>query len=170
MKHTRLLGWLSVASLLLGLAPAAPAKEEAGKFLDELHRRGYGEVTIDYLDYLKQFNLLPEDVAANWDLYQSRGWRMAISEAFNEKEVEDRTAKARTFLDKYLKDHSDAPEVGEEVVEWGDMSFKAGLRLLGQARMAKDTEKKEAFSVRGAPPSKRPGHASSNRSSCTARI
>ncbi len=148
MKHSRWLVSLFGLSLVFALASAAPAKEEAEKFLDRLHDRGYGEVMLDYLDYLKQFNLLPEDVAANWDLYQSRGWRMSIGESFNEKEVEDRTTKAKTFLDKYLKDHPDSPEVGEEVVEWGDMSFKAGLRLLGQARITKDKEKKDALTLK----------------------
>ncbi len=148
MKHSHWLGCLFAVSLVLTLAPQAPAKEEADKFLEELHHRGYGEVTIDYLDFLKQSKLLPEDVAENWDLYQLRGWRMSISEAFNDKEAEERTTKAKAFLDKFLKDHPDSPAVGEEVAEWGDMSFKAGLRLLGQARMAKDAEKKEALSLK----------------------
>ena len=148
MKHSRWLAWLFVVSLSLAFPAAGTAKEEADKFLDQLHRHGYGEVTLDYLDYLKQFNLLPEDVAENWDLYQARGWRMAITESFNEKEVEERTTKAKTFLDKFIKGHPESADVGEEVSEWGDMSFKAGLRLLGQSRIAKDTEKKDAFTLK----------------------
>ena len=144
MKHSRLLAWLFVAFLSLAVSPLATAKEEADKFLEKLHVQGYGEVMLDYLDYLKQFNLLPEDVAENWDLYQSRGWRMAISESFNPTEVEERTTKAKTFLDKYIKNHPDSPAIGEEVIAWADISFKEGLRQLGQARIAKEKEKKDA--------------------------
>ncbi len=140
--------WLSAGcfvGLLLALASPAGAKEEADRFLEELNRRGYGEVTLTYLDFLKQSNLLPEDVAENWDLYQSRGWRLAINEAFNDKEVEERTAKAKALLDKFLKDHPESPDVGEEVAEWGDMTFKSGLRLFAQTRITKDADKKDAL-------------------------
>ncbi len=145
MKYSRCLVCLSAASLLALLAPAAMAKEEVDEFLEQLQDHGYGEVTLDYLGYLKETQQLPPDVTANLDLYQSRGWRMAIGEAFNDKEAEERTVKAKEFLDKYIKDHPGSPEVGEEVAEWGDMSFKSGLRLLGQSRIAKDKEKKAAL-------------------------
>ena len=124
------------------LAATASAKEAAHKFLDKLRERGYGEVTLDYLDYLKQHQLVPDDVAADWDLYVSRAWRLAVGEAFNAKEVAERREKAQTQLEKYLKEHPDSALATEEVAEWGSMSLKDGLRLVDQAQASKDVDRK----------------------------
>src|ERR1700729_3045882 len=100
--------WLALPLVLL-LAASAGAKEAAQQFLEKLQARGYGETALDYLAYLKEHELVPEDMTADWDLWQSKAWRLAIAEAFNPKEVAERREKAQTLLEKYLKEHPDAP-------------------------------------------------------------
>ncbi len=137
--------WLTLAVVLpaaWALAGSATAKEAAHEFLDKLRERGYGEVTLDYLAYLKQNQLVPDDVAADWDLYESRAWRLAVGEAFNPKEAAERREKAQSQLEKYLKEHPDSALASEEVSEWGTMLLKEGLRLLEQAGVSKDPERK----------------------------
>ncbi len=46
------------------------------------------------------------------------------------------------------QDQPDAPDIGEEAARWGNTSLTAGLRLLGQARIAKDKEKNHAFTLK----------------------
>ncbi len=143
--RSNFLYWLTLAVVFpatWALASAAVAKEAAHEFLDKLRERGYGEVTLDYLAYLKQNQLVPDDIAADWDFYESRAWRLAIGEAFNPKEVAERREKAQSQLEKFLKEHPDSALATEEVGEWGAMSLKEGLRLLDQAQASKDPERK----------------------------
>ena len=63
--RSNFLHWLTLAVVLpaaWALASAAAAKEAAHEFLDKLRDRGYGEVTLDYLAYLKEHQLVPDDV------------------------------------------------------------------------------------------------------------
>ncbi|HEY1786257.1 MAG TPA: hypothetical protein VGG30_11935 [Pirellulales bacterium] len=124
------------------LASTAVAKEAAHAFIDKLRERGYGEVTLDYLTYLKEHQLVPDDVAADWDLYESRAWRLSVGEAFNPKEVAERREKAQAQLEKYLKEHPNSALATEEVSEWGAMSLKEGLRLVDQAQGSKEADRK----------------------------
>jgi cellulose synthase operon protein C len=135
----KLLCWLSL-SVFLAVASVATAKEAAHQFLEKLRVRGYGEVTLDYLDYLKQQNLVPADMTGDWDLYQARAWRLAIGEAFNAKEVAERREKAQGLLEKYLKEHPESALAAEEVSEWGTMGLKEGLKLADQAQASKDPD------------------------------
>ena len=41
--------------------------------VQKLGEQGYGEVTCDYLEYLKAHHSVPEDVQKNWNLTQARG-------------------------------------------------------------------------------------------------
>ncbi|HEX4143027.1 MAG TPA: hypothetical protein VHY91_05715 [Pirellulales bacterium] len=143
--RSNFLHWLGLAFVLpaaWAVASVAGAKEAAHEFLDRLRDRGYGEVTLDYLAYLKEHQLVPDDVESDWDLYQARAWRLAIAEAFNPTEVTERREKAQSLLEKYLKEHPDSVLATEEVAEWGTMSLKEGLRLLDQAQASKDPERK----------------------------
>jgi hypothetical protein len=143
--RSNFLHWLTLAVVLpaaWALSSVAAGKEAAHEFLDKLRQRGYGEITLDYLDYLKEHQLVPDDIEANWDLYQSRAWRLAIGEAFNPKEVAERREKAQAQLDKYLKEHPDSLLAIEEVAEWGSMSLKDGIRLLDQSQASKDPDRK----------------------------
>ena len=101
--RSNLLNWLTLAVVLpavWALASTAVAKEAAHEFLDKLRDRGYGEVTLDYLDYLKEHQLVPDDIAAEWDLYQARAWRLSVDEAFNPKEAAERREKAQSQLEQ----------------------------------------------------------------------
>ena len=60
--RSNFLHWLTLVVVLpaaCALASMAAAKEAAHEFLDKLRDRGYGEVTLDYLEYLKAISWPP---------------------------------------------------------------------------------------------------------------
>ncbi len=124
---------------------AAPlgAEEPVLEFLHAAQDHGYGEVAIDYLEQLQGGGRLPKELSETLDLELSRSYRIAVSEAFNAAEAEQRLAKAQSHLDSFLKQHADHPEVARAIESWGDIGLDRALHRIRQAASVKDPQLKE---------------------------
>src|SRR5262245_3551264 len=107
----RAIGGLQLSLAVLSLAMSAGGEEPAREFLHAAQDRGYGEVAVDYLQRLHDSRRLPKSLTETYDLELSRSLRIAVAEAFNAGEADQRLAKAQSHLDKFLKEHPDHPEV-----------------------------------------------------------
>jgi hypothetical protein len=119
------------------------AEEPVFEFLHAAQDAGYGEVAVDYLDRLRATEKLPKELAATLDLELSRSFRIAVGEAFNAAEAEQRLAKAQKHLDKFLQEHSDHPAVGRAIESWGDIALDRALHQMRLARSTKDKGQRE---------------------------
>ncbi len=128
-----------VAAALAACGPIAAGEEPAVEFVHAAQEQGYGEIAIDYLEQLKAAGRLPPELAQTYDLELSRSYRAAASEAFNAAEAEERIAKAQSYLDKFLKEHADHPDVARAIESWGDIALD---RAINRIRLASGTRDK----------------------------
>ncbi len=139
----RLVHGLVLSAIVLSRVAASCAEEQVIEFLHAAQDQGYGEVAVDYLNRLQSQGTLPKELADTFDLELSRSYRVAVAEAFNAAEAEQRLAKAQTHLDKFLKEHPDHPEVARAMESWGDIGLDRGLQRIRLAAATKDKAQKE---------------------------
>src|SRR5689334_13607390 len=120
-RRWRLSSLVSVA--LCFITAALRGEEPALEFLRAAQDRGYGEVAVEYLEKLRAANQLPKQLAEIYDLELSRSYRIAVGEAFNAAEAEQRLAKAQAHLDAFLKAHPNHPEVARAIESWGQIAL-----------------------------------------------
>jgi tetratricopeptide (TPR) repeat protein len=143
-----------IACLAVGVvcgAVRASAEEPAEEFLRAAQDRGYGEVAVEYLEWLSAQKRLPKSLAETLDLELSRSYRIAVSESFNPAEAEARLAKAQAHLDKFLKEHPNHPEVPRAMDSWGEIALDRALSRIRQAGATKDSAQKEKYFVAARP-------------------
>jgi hypothetical protein len=121
------------------------AKEPYFEFLRAAQDRGYGEVAIEYLRQQQASGRMPPELAETLDLELSRSYRAAVAEAFNAAEAENRMAKARTHLDKFLNEHPDHGEFARAMESWGDIELDQGREQLRRATASKNPDQQQQF-------------------------
>jgi hypothetical protein len=130
--------WLLILALgLLGVQPAR-AVEPYQEFLRGLWDRGYGEDALAYLNQIQQRADLPTAVAESIDLALARSLLIAADEADSSQIATQRLASARTYLDKFLKEHPTHSEVPAANVLAGELAMARGDKLLDQAKALDD--------------------------------
>ncbi len=134
---------LSLTAALVSLAIPIAAEEPAREFLRAAQDRGYGEVAVDYLQRLHNAKSLPNNLAETYDLELSRSFRIAVGEAFNAAEADQRLVKAQSHLDKFLKEHADHPEVARAMESWGQIAVDRALQRMRQARATRDKDQRD---------------------------
>lgn len=135
--------FLFAVSLLAWLIAPAAAEHDAVEFVRAAQDRGYGEAAIDFLEKLRSRGPLPPELAETWDLEMSRSWRVAMREAYNAAEAEERLAKAQQYLDKFLKEHPNHAAAAEALGTWGDIFAERGANQLLLARRVSDAAQKQ---------------------------
>ncbi len=132
-----------LAIALAAVGAVAAAEEPVLQFLHAAQDQGYGEIAIDYLQRLKAAGRVPPELAQTFDLELSRSYRVAVAEAFNPAEAQERTAKAQAYLDKFLKEHADHPEVARAIESWGDMALDRAITRIRLASGTRDKAQQE---------------------------
>ena len=121
---------LGLGAAVLCCPVSAIAEEPVFEFLRAAQDHGYGEVSIDFLEQLRAGQRMPKELAETLDLELSRSYRVAVGEAFNAAEAEQRLAKAQTHLDKFLKEHPNHAELARAIESWGDIALDRALERL----------------------------------------
>jgi outer membrane protein assembly factor BamD (BamD/ComL family) len=136
---------LGLGAAVLCCPVSAIAEEPVFEFLRAAQDHGYGEVSIDFLEQLRAGQRMPKELAETLDLELSRSYRVAVGEAFNAAEAEQRLAKAQTHLDKFLKEHPNHAELARAIESWGDIALDRALERLRVAASVKDKAQKEKY-------------------------
>jgi tetratricopeptide (TPR) repeat protein len=143
MVSTRFVRSLCCSSVVaLAVLTALGAADE--RYLDFVHRlqeRGYGEISIQYLDRLNALPDPPDEVREVWELEMGKSLRIAADEAPNADQTQKRLADALAHIDKFLKENADHPAAAEALAALGDISMQRGQLLIKSARNATDKTK-----------------------------
>ena len=127
------LGWCS-ACLVLGLLVSnGSAEEPFHDFLHGLQEEGYGEMSILYLEQIKERPSLPEDLKATWDLEMAASLRVAAEETPNADLKQKYLVDAQGLLDKFLKEHANHEAAAKAQLTSGDISLYRAQNTLNQA-------------------------------------
>ena len=132
-----------VALVAVCATAASVAEEPVTAFLCAAQDHGYGEVAIDYLEQLRTSGRVPKELDETFDLELSRSYRIAVAEAFNAAEAEQRLAKAQSLLDKFLKEHNDHPELARAIDSWGEIALDRGIERIRSATTTQDAAQQE---------------------------
>ena len=137
------LGW-GLACLVLGLlVGSACAQEPFHEFLNGLHEEGYGELSMLYLEQIKERPSLPEDLKTTWDLEMATSLRVAAAETPNADLKQKYLVDAQGLLDKFLKEHATHDASAKAQLTSGDISLYRAQNTLTVA--LRDKVKREAL-------------------------
>ncbi len=134
---------LASAFLVLGLFVGhSRAEEPFLEFLHGLHDEGYGEMSMLYLEQIKDRAGLPEDLKTTWDLEMATSLRVASGETPNVDLKQKYLVDAQVLLDKFLKEHANHEEAAKAQLTSGDISLARAQNTLAHAlrdRTKRDT-------------------------------
>ena len=137
------LGWGS-ACLAFGLLVGnGRAEESFHDFLHGLHEGGYGELSMLYLEQIKERPSLPEDLKITWDLEMATSQRVAAEETPNADLKQKYLVDAQGLLDKFLKEHPNHEEAAKAQLTSGDISLYRAQHMLPLA--LRDKTKRDAM-------------------------
>ncbi|MDD3468385.1 MAG: hypothetical protein PHE53_00225 [Thermoguttaceae bacterium] len=111
----------------------------AAEFLASLQQRGYYDLAIDYLNWLKTSGQLPTNMSELWDLEMSRGLMEMSTHAYNEEESKKLLEQAQGHLNQFLKEHPDHPDAYRSLTIWGDFSRDAAQKTLQKIELPDTT-------------------------------
>jgi len=152
MRHSTWGRMVLVTSLVLGwLATAAPAVEQAQDFLDRLRERGYHDLALDYLDWLRTSPLCPKEMKDKLDYELGVTLIGASPRAGTLTKREQYLDQARDTLEKFIKENPKHPLAGTASSQCANVLVERGRikaelaaspnksadekkRLLGEAR------------------------------------
>ena len=135
---------LSSACLVLGLLVSSGRAEEPFlDFLHGLHDEGYGELSMLYLEQIKDRPSLPEDLKTTWDLELAASLRVAAEETPNADLKQKYLVDAQGLLDKFLKEHANHEEAAKAQLTSGDISLYRAQHMLPLA--LRDKTKRDAM-------------------------
>ena len=135
--------WVS-ACLVMGLLVGSSSAEEPFlDFLHGLHDEGYGEMSVHYLEQIKDRPSLPEELKTTWDLEMAASLRVAAEETPNVDLKQKYLVDAQVLLDKFLKEHANHEEAAKAQLTSGDISLNRGQNTLTQA--LRDKAKRDAL-------------------------
>lgn len=142
------LAMLCGAAIWFLLADAAmQAAEEHLRFLHALQHRGYGDVAVIYVEQLSARSDLPDDIRQVLDLERCNSLRLAAEDAYNADEAKRLLDEAEKYLEKFLAEHPDHPEVGTALLASGEFSLDRAQQRIGQAMAMADKRAREAALV-----------------------
>ncbi len=130
--------------LLCLVASAAWGTEPANEFLEALQKKGYGEAGTDYMEMLKAHGKVPPEMLENWDWQMSKCLSLAVKEAFNKGEAEERKARAEELRGKFIKEHPDSPLLSQVLETAGNDAFERAMQFLAEGKLSKDKDKAAA--------------------------
>ena len=137
------LGWGS-ACLAFGLLVGnGRAEESFHDFLHGLYEGGYGELSMLYLEQIKERPSLPEDLKTTWDLEMATSLRVAAEETPNADLKQKYLVDAQGLLDKFLKEHPNHEESAKAQLTSGDISLYRAQHMLPLA--LRDKTKRDAM-------------------------
>ena len=140
----RQIGILVVA--LFG-ATAALAIDDQTAFLGQLHKQGYGEAAVDFLESLRSSGTVSAALAETIDLELSESLLLAAKNAINARVRDDLLARAEAARQKFVDEHPNHARAGDALAKKGDLTFETGLRKLFDAKMAKEPTAKASALV-----------------------
>jgi hypothetical protein len=141
---TRVFAVLATVALLS--IPAALAKEPYLDFIHGLQEKEnglYGDVAIDYLKSLKAQSTLPDELAEVWDLEMSKSLQAASHHPYDEKQRAQLTEEAQKYLEKFVKEKPNHPEVVMALVAGGQFLIEKAWQQIGLARELSDAGQRE---------------------------
>jgi tetratricopeptide (TPR) repeat protein len=142
MRTARTATRIGLVALLALSCRTAAAGEQYLDFLHAMQARGYGDLSLVYIDRIDKEEKLPDEVRQVLDLERSNSLRAASREAYNAKEADQRLAEAQKFLDKFLQEHADHPQVGSAMLTAGNFLFDRAQQRLVAAQGVKDEAEK----------------------------
>lgn len=124
--------YLAAFCVILALSSnsASFGAEQTLAFVRGLQEKGYADVSVEYLKWLRQQPNMPAEIADVFDLEMSKSLRGAANTAFNAEEAQQMTAEAQKYLDKFLKEKPDHPDAVAAMVSWGTFSVDQALQLI----------------------------------------
>ena len=137
------LGWGSACLVLGLLVGSACAQEPFHEFLNGLHEEGYGELSMLYLEQIKERPSLPEDLKTTWDLEMATSLRIAAAETPNADLKQKYLVDAQGLLDKFLKEHAKHDASAKAQLTSGDISLYRAQSTLTLA--LRDKVKRDAL-------------------------
>ncbi|MEK6258743.1 MAG: hypothetical protein AABP62_08985 [Planctomycetota bacterium] len=137
------LGWSSACLVLGLLVGSGRAEEQFLDFLHGLHDDGYGELSVLYMNQIKDRPGLPEELTTTWDLEMATSLRIAAEETPNTDLKQKHLVDAQVLLDKFLKEHADHEEAAKAQLTSGDISLYRAQNMLTLA--LRDKTKREAM-------------------------
>lgn len=118
------------AILALGSHSTSLGAEQTLAFVRGLQEKGYSDVSVEYLKWLRKQPSMPAEIADVFDLEMSRSLRGAANTAFNAEEAQQMTVEAQKYLDKFLKEKPNHPDAVAAMVSWGTFSVDQALQLI----------------------------------------
>jgi len=135
----RICGALLVTFAVCAVAHClAMGDDQTLAFIRGLQEKGYADVAVEYLNWLKQQPKMPEAVADVFDLEMSKSLRGAAASAFDAKDAERMKTEAQKHLDKFLKEKPDHPEYVAATVSWANFAVDQALQQLRAAQATAD--------------------------------
>ena len=132
------------ACLVLGLLfGIGRAEEPFHDFLHGLQEEGYGELSMLYLDQIRDRPSLPDDLKTTWDLEMATSLRVAAEETPNADLKQKYLVDAQGLLDKFLKEHANHEESAKAQLTSGDISLYRAQHMLPLA--LRDKMKRDAM-------------------------
>ncbi|MDO4558436.1 MAG: hypothetical protein Q4C47_05685, partial [Planctomycetia bacterium] len=109
---------------------SAPTDPDALEFLHALQNRGYYDLSIDYLNRIKESGSMPGELTELWDLEMSRNLVEMSSRAYNEEESAKLLEQAKEHLSAFLEKNPDHPDASRSLTIWGDFSRNEAQKTL----------------------------------------
>lgn len=125
------LAWCSTVAQL-------SAEEPYLAFLAELRQRGYGDMSVAYLQQLSTRSDLPPAIREVLDLELSTSYRVWTQQTQNAEVAQQRLAESQALFDKFVAAHPQHAAVPATLLEWGDPAFQRGQRILARALNLQD--------------------------------
>ncbi len=134
---------LRVSAILLvicWLSSLAPAADQVVDFVHALQEAGYGDTAVEYMQQLEKQQRIPEELKDTWDLEFYNSYEARARNAFGEKEATASKVESKKYLDKFLKEHPNHPDVAKAVLGSALAAQRRGLALLASAKINPNKE------------------------------
>ena len=141
-----ILAILSVEGVNLAYA-AGDDPRFAQEFADGLRTRGYYDLALDYLDEWRQAKDTPADFRLALDFLEGRVLIEAASHDNDPEVARDKLDRARTKIEKFVKDNPDHPDVTDALIALANLLYERGRTEVIFASEAKTPADKEGRMV-----------------------
>lgn len=141
----RLIRFTGMAVMLVAgvFGNSVRAEEDFIEFLRGLQGQGYGDLSVYYLNQIKERPDLTDDLKTTWDLEMARSLRVAANETPNTDLKQKLIVEAQQALDKFLKEQANHEEAASAQMTSGDISLFRAQNALRTA--LRDKTKKETL-------------------------
>ena len=115
----------------------------AANFADGLRTRGYYDLALDYLGEWRQAKETPADFRVLLDFLEGRVLIEAASHDNDPEAARDKLDRARTKIERFVKDQPDHPEATEALIALANLLYERGRTEVIFASEAKTPADKE---------------------------